>query len=262
MLIVPTSIIVSGKDNESCAYVLKLKKCLYGLKQVSLNWFKKLNQGLMYQVFTPLDINPCLYLKKNMVLLTNVNDCIIISPSHNSIDRLISSMQSGLENFKLTDEGGVNNILGVDITRLDNNSFKMSQPFLIDWILNFLGLCNNEFEMDANSTSTPVAKGLLHCDLDGKGRKYTWKYCTAVGMLSYLQNTSHPKILMAVHQTARFSNNPMLSHEKSIMRIGPYLLDTRKRGIIYKPDKSKGLECYGDTIFYRWLVSGRCHQCR
>jgi len=38
-----------------------------------------------------------------------------------------------------------------------------------------------------------------------------WKYCTAVGMLSYLQNTSRPEISMAVHQTARFSNNPMLS---------------------------------------------------
>ena len=41
----------------------------------------------------------------------------------------------------------------------------------------------------------------------------------------------------------------MLSHEKSIMRIGRYLLDTRKRGIIYKPDKSKGLECYVDADF-------------
>jgi len=75
-------------------------------------------------------------------------------------------MQSGLENFKLTDEGGVNKCL--------DNSFELSQPFFINRIMNFLGLCNNEFETDANSTSTPVAKGLLHCDLDGKPRKYTW----------------------------------------------------------------------------------------
>jgi hypothetical protein len=68
-------------------------------------------------------------------------------------------------------------------------------------------------------------------------------------MLSYLQNTSCPEILMAEHQTARFSNNPMLSHEKSIMHIGQYLLNTHKRGIIYKPDKSKGLECYVNADF-------------
>lgn len=68
-------------------------------------------------------------------------------------------------------------------------------------------------------------------------------------MLFYLQNTSRPEILMVVHQTAHFSNNPMLSHKNLIMRIGRYLLRRRKRGIIYKPDKSKGLECYVDADF-------------
>ncbi len=137
-----------------------------------------------------------------MVLLTYVDDCIIISPSKESINHLIASMQSGPENFKLTDEGDVNKFLGIKITCLDDNSFELSQPFFIDQILNFLGLCKNKFKTDANSSSTSIAKGLLHCDLLGKGRKYSWKYRTAVGMLSYQQNTGRPEILMAVHQTA------------------------------------------------------------
>jgi hypothetical protein len=41
----------------------------------------------------------------------------------------------------------------------------------------------------------------------------------------------------------------MLSHEKLIMRIGHYLLDMRKHGIIYKHDKTKGLECYVNADF-------------
>jgi hypothetical protein len=46
----------------------------------------------------------------------------------------------------------------------------------------------------------------------------------------------------------------MLSHEKSIMRIGHYLLDMQKRGIIYKSDKTKGLECYVNAdIAGGWL---------
>ena len=54
---------------------------------------------------------------------------------------------------------------------------------------------------------------------------------------------------MAVHQTARFCNNPMLSHKKANNRLGPYLSHIRKEGIVYSPNTSKGLECYVDTDF-------------
>ena len=60
---------------------------------------------------------------------------------------------------------------------------------------------------------------------------------------------SQPEIAMAVHQTDRFLNQPMLSHAKSIMQLGCYLLDTRKRDIMYKPDKNIGLECHVDADF-------------
>jgi hypothetical protein len=46
-----------------------------------------------------------------------------------------------------------------------------------------------------------------------------------------------------------FCNNPMLSHEQAIMRIGRYLRHTKNRGIIFKPDKTKGLECFVDADF-------------
>ena len=54
---------------------------------------------------------------------------------------------------------------------------------------------------------------------------------------------------MAVHQIARFSNNPKLSHKRSLKRLGRYLLHTKRDGIIYNPDTEKGLECYVDADF-------------
>ena len=68
-------------------------------------------------------------------------------------------------------------------------------------------------------------------------------------MMTYLQDNSRPEMSMAVHQTARFYNNPILSHEKAIKRLGPYLYHIRKEGIFYNPDTSKGLECYVDADF-------------
>ena len=97
----------------------------------------------------------------------------------------------------------------------------------------------------------PVDKPLLRKDLSGKPRKETWNYRTAVGMMTYLQGNSRPEMSMVVHQTARFCNNPMLAHEKAIKRLGRYLYHTRKEGIVYNPDISKGLECYVDTDFAR-----------
>jgi hypothetical protein len=40
-----------------------------------------------------------------------------------------------------------------------------------------------------------------------------------------------------------------VSHKKPIIRIGRNLLNTRKCGIICKPDIKKGLECYDDAGF-------------
>ena len=157
---------------ESRSYVLKLNKNLYGLKQVSLNWYEKLCDGLIATAFVPSVIDPCFYLKNGMIILTYVDDCIIAGPSIKDIDSFVYPLQHGSEKFILTDEGDVNKSLGIEITHNEDSSFEMSQPFLIDRLLSLLGLGDNEFD---TSTTTPVAKGLLHKDMAGKPRKLSWK---------------------------------------------------------------------------------------
>ena len=59
---------------------------------------------------------------------------------------------------------------------------------------------------------------------------------------------------MAVHQTARLCNKPMLTHEKAIKRLGRYLYHTKREGIVYNPDIKKGLEFYVDADFAEGLA--------
>ena len=73
-------------------------------------------------------------------------------------------------------------------------------------------------------------------------------------MLAYLQGTTRPDTAMATHQCARFNNDPHLSHERAVNSIGRYLLDTRDKGMIYRPDTKRGLECYVDADL---LVDGK-----
>jgi len=161
------------------------------------------------------------------------------------VDSVIQSLRDGNEEFELTDEGSIDKYLGVLIKDIDENCFEMSQPFLVQRIIQFLSLDPHK----TRGRDTPVGKPLLNKDLDGIQRKHTWLYRGAVGMLSYLCNSVRPEIQMAVHQTARYSVNPMRSHELAIMRIGRYLVENPDRGMRYQVDKDKGLEVYVDADF-------------
>ena len=53
---------------------------------------------------------------------------------------------------------------------------------------------------------------------------------------------TRPDIVMAVHYCTRFNNDP--EHERAMKRIVSYLLDTIDKGLIFRPDLSKGLKCF------------------
>ena len=75
-------------------------------------------------------------------------------------------------------------------------------------------------------------------------------------MLGYLQGTSRPDISMATNQCARFNANPKLCHKRVVKRICKYLINTKDKGIIFRPDKKKGLEFHVDADFSRGWKNG------
>ena len=121
------------------------------------------------------------------------------------------------------------------------------KPFLIDRGIQALNFDHKTTKSATNNT--PAGYPLQNKDENGPSRKASWKYRGIIGMLVYLQGTTRPYIAMATHQCARFNNDPHLSHERSVKRIERYLLDTRDKGTIYRPDITRGLECYVDADF-------------
>jgi hypothetical protein len=219
---------------------------LYGLKQAGYNWFAKLRNGLLDQDFTQSNIDACVFFGKGCIVLTYVDDCIIVGDSIECIEALITSLHDGTENFILKDEGSIDKYLGVSILQLDDKSFNLTQPFLIEHITAFfLGIDKGR----TNERETPVGKPLLNKDLNGVPRKYTREYCGPIGMLTYLTGSVRPDIAMAVHQRARFSVNPMRLHEQAVMQIGQYLLPSKDKGMIYSPGPKRGLEVWVDADF-------------
>ena len=85
----------------------------------------------------------------------------------------------------------------------------MNQPYLIERIIRGVALNPSEW----NPKVTPAGKPILHKDLTGVKRKCKWYYCSIIGMLNYLANSTRPELAMSVHQSNRFFQDTKLSHE-------------------------------------------------
>jgi len=92
----------------------------------------KLSSGLQDHGFVQSNIDPCVFFNHNCIVLTYVDNCIIIGDTHDRIDLLIQSLHEGEENFVLNDKESIDKYLGVEIKQQDASSFELTQPFLIE----------------------------------------------------------------------------------------------------------------------------------
>jgi len=185
-----------GKDGHRGKYVLRLN--LYGLKREGFNWFHMLKQRLEAREFTQSQVDKYVFFHEKMVVLCYVDDCIIFGKSMKGIDNFVASLLEGSEGFKLTDEGSIGKYLGVKVKAMKDGTFELIQLFLIDRVLEVLGISDSKDYLKR----TPVGKPLLYKDVVGVESKHSWNYRSAIGMLNYLKNSTRPDIAMAVHQCA------------------------------------------------------------
>ena len=79
-------------------------------------------------------------------------------------------MENLSNKFKLTDEGDVKSYIGMNISKDPNGTITMSQPAIIEKLLNIFGIFN---ESKMHDTPENV---ILTIDKDGNRRKQERKY--------------------------------------------------------------------------------------
>ena len=156
-----------------------------------------MTSGLIKLGFVQSKHDPCLFLKKDIICMLYLDDSIFLSPKDSIIDEHIASLKD--LNFDLTNEGDIEAFLGVKVQRDNSGNIKMSQPGLIDTVLNTLGL-----ESDSKTHDMPAINPPLHAHENGAERTEKWSYCSVIGMLIYLALNLRPDIEYVVHQCARF----------------------------------------------------------
>ena len=74
-------------------------------------------------------------------------------------------------------------------------------------------------------------------------------YRSVIGKLNLLEKSTRPDVSVSIHQCARFSERPKRSHAEAVKRLGRYLLATRDKGLIIRPNTHEYFECWVDADF-------------
>ena len=154
--------------------------------------------------FVQSRVDPCVFYQGSVILLCYVNDTIICGPNAGNLDQAFREIGT---KFNITNEGPILDYLGVKVEKLDNRNYSLTQPHLIQSILDILGFCDNTKPKGLPALSSKI----LHKDTGGEPFNEKWSYCSVVGKLNFLEKSTRPEIAYAVHQCARFSSSPKAS---------------------------------------------------
>ena len=197
--------------------------------------------------FVQCKTDQCVFFKDDVIILIYVDDCCIISEDEKKITETLNQLR---KRYTITDEGAMDEYLGIKLEHT-GNQIRMSQPLLINRIIKAIPGMSK-----ANPTKIPASPSvILTKDEAGPGRKENWHYRSVIGMLKFLVNSTHLELAFAVHQCARFCENPKLSHERAVKKIVQYLLSTKRKGkdeyagLLFTIDKSKSIEVFVDASF-------------
>ena len=104
--------------------------------------------------FVPTASDSYLYTWGTNIILLYVDDCILISKTKADVEQLYKSIEK--RGYSMTDEGSMEQYLGMKIDKYNNDSFQVSQPFLIQRIIDAIPSMK-----DATSAKSPAATGTV-----------------------------------------------------------------------------------------------------
>ena len=235
---IPQGFEFEGSRKTHC---LKLIKNLYGSKAAGRVWQQHLFKGLTGLGFLQSNTDECVFYRGTTTFMIYTDDGIFCGPDKDEIETCMEDLG---KHFDITDEGDIDEYLGVKVTRLQDGTISLTQPHLIDSIIADLG-----FKPNTKGKETPApSTASINRDLDGPPHAESWEYRSVIGKLNFLEKSTRPDIAFAVHQCARYSSNPKESHSAAVRYIVRYLMATREKGLILKPN-DHSFDCYVDADF-------------
>ncbi|GJT69582.1 zinc finger, CCHC-type containing protein [Tanacetum coccineum] len=218
----PEGFVFPSHENKVC----KLKKSLYGLKQVPKQWHDKFDKSIILNGFTHNSSDRCIYSKftkdYGVILCLHVDDILIVRTNMEGINETKKFLSSC---FQIKDMNEVDTILGIKV-KSHSGGYPLNQCHYINKII-------DKFQhLKIEEANTPYESS---CKLvENNGRVVAQiEYASAIGCLMYATHCIRPDIAYAVCKLSRYMSNLSQDHWKAIGRVFGYLKRTRQLALYY-----------------------------
>lgn len=231
------------EEERSSRKVLKLKKCIYGLKQAGRNWNDTLNNVLKSAGLKQESVDKCLYTHfnngKTTLVLLYVDDIAIASNDDYYVEKLKRELGS---KFVMKDLGTIKNFLGLKIEQ-DDYKITISQENIILETIKKYGM------ESCKSVKTPVeSTGVIYQDdLEPLGKDYPYR--AVIGSLNYIALVSRPDISYATNILSRKLEKPTIKDWRAAKRVLRYLKGTSNYKICYNKSQDINIKMFTDSDF-------------
>ena len=221
--------------------VCRLKKCLYGLKQSGMEWYKKIKGILISMGLRPSHADPCLFINQEMEIYVGlyVDDLAIWARKQEDLDKFKRDLNSQVEVREL---GEISDFLSLRIQKFNDQCISIDQTVYIEKILDEFGLS------EAKGTHNPVSGNLFNQSLEEDGDANQETYRRAIGMLLYVANGTRPDISFAVSYLSQFLSAPKRKHEAAVRHLMRYLKHTRDYCLVYRKTGNQ-IKVFSDADF-------------
>ncbi|KAG7336872.1 reverse transcriptase RNA-dependent DNA polymerase, partial [Nitzschia inconspicua] len=228
---------------------VELLQTIYGTKQAARQYWKKFMYFMKEKGFERTHAEPCL-LKRidsngTVVICVYVDDCLLTG-DRKAINAAMVDIESAFETRRL---GPLEEYIGCSVIEQHDGSKKLIQPDMIKKIEKEFGdavsyLKNMKVPMASGiNVIRPTEDDPLLSPEDQKD------YRSAVGMLLYLVKHSRPDLSNSVRELSKVMDGATDEHVTILHRVIKFVIDTKNRGVLIKPDKNRGVIAYCDSDF-------------
>ncbi|PLW48308.1 hypothetical protein PCASD_02943 [Puccinia coronata f. sp. avenae] len=233
--------------------VLKLRKAIYGLKQASLAWYRRLSSFLVSIGFTISVADPCVFWRLSpspLWIFSHVDDLIIFGS-----DPLVFCSQIEKE-FRIKYLGEATFLLGMKLDRCDNGVLLNQSQYVERKLVEFsvVDLPVSSCPLDPRSHLQKAS------DLDQtQFLALNINYRALIGSLNYLSILTRPDISFSVSKLSQHLEHPGLTHYKAAMQVFRYLKGTADRGLFYSKTENPQLRVFVDADWANCPDTRRSH---